>query len=35
MESGPINRVEACYTAVQNAENLRHSSVLMTNPQLL
>jgi len=35
-ESGSINRVEACYTAVlklQNVENLRHSGVLMTNPQ--
>jgi len=32
-ESGPINKVEACYTAVlklQNVENLRHSGVLMT-----
>jgi len=28
-----INKVEACYTAVQNVENLRHSGILMTNPQ--
>jgi len=35
-ESGPINKVEACYTTVlklQNAENLRHNGVLMANPQ--
>jgi len=33
-ESGPINKVKACYTVVlQNAENLRHSDVFMTNPQ--
>jgi len=31
-ESGPINKVETCYTTVlklQNVENLRHSGVLM------
>jgi len=37
LKSGPINKVEACYTAVlkrqNNVENLRHSGVLMTNPQ--
>jgi len=33
--SGPINKVEACYTGVlkfQNVQNFRHTGVFMTNP---